>query len=54
MRRFKSPDQAQRFLGPFSAIGDHFRVGRFRSPAPARRLLLSERSRTWREVVLAA
>jgi putative transposase len=54
MRRFKSPDQAQRFLGPFSAIGDRFRVGRYRSPAPARRLLLAERSRTWREVVLAA
>jgi putative transposase len=28
MRRFKSPEQAQRFLGPFGAVGDHFRTGR--------------------------
>jgi putative transposase len=28
MRRFKSPEQAQRFLGPFGAMGDHFRTGR--------------------------
>jgi putative transposase len=52
MRRFKSPEQAQRFLGPFGAIGDHFRVGRYRNPAPTRRQLLAERSRTWREVVV--
>jgi putative transposase len=50
MRRFKSPEQAQRFLGPFGAVGDHFRTGRYRTPAIARRLL-DERRRTWREVV---
>jgi putative transposase len=51
MRRFKSAEQAQRFLEPFSAVGDHFRTGRYRAPASARRQLLAERSRTWREVV---
>jgi len=51
MRRFKSPEQAQRFLAPFGAVGDHFRVGRYRTPAIARRQLLAERRRTWREVV---
>ena len=51
MRRFKSPEQAQRFLGPFGAVADHFRTGRYRTPAVARRQLLAERRRTWREVV---
>jgi putative transposase len=51
MRRFKSPEQAQRFLGPFGVVGDHFRVGRYRTPAIARRQLLAERRCTWREVV---
>jgi putative transposase len=51
MRRFKSPEQAQSFLGPFGAVGDHFRTGRYRTPASARRRLLAERRRTWREVV---
>ena len=51
MRRFKSPEQAQRFLGPFGAVGDHFRTGRYRAAAIARRQLLAERQRMWREVV---
>jgi putative transposase len=51
MRRFKSPEQAQRFLGAFGAMGDHFRTGRYRTPAIARRQLLKERRRMWREVV---
>src|ERR671929_86441 len=51
MRRFKSPEQAQRFLLPFGAVGDHFRTGRYRTPAAARRQLLADRRRTWREVV---
>ena len=54
MRRFKSAEHAQRFLGPFGAIGDHFRTGRYRNPASARRQMLADRSRTWREVVMAA
>jgi putative transposase len=51
MRRFKSPEQAQRFLGPFGAVGDHFRTGRYRTPAADRRRLLADRHRTWREVI---
>src|SRR5438445_3144739 len=51
MRRFKSAEQAQRFLEPFGAVSDHFRTGRYRTPAIARRQLLAEQRRTWREVV---
>ena len=51
MRRFKSADHAQRFLGPFGAVGDHFRVGRYTTAAAARRQLLVDRHSTWREVV---
>jgi putative transposase len=51
MRRFKSPEHAQQFLGPFGMVGDHFRVGRYRTPADVRRQLLVERHGTWREVV---
>jgi putative transposase len=51
MRRFKSPEQAQRSLAPFGLVGDHFRTGRYRTPALARRQLLAEQRRTWREVV---
>ena len=51
MRRFKSAEQAQRFLGPFGAVGDHFRVGRYGTAAATRRQLLVERHATWREVV---
>jgi putative transposase len=51
MRRFKSAEHAQRFLGPFGTIGDHFRVGRYRTVAATRRHLLVERHSTWREVV---
>jgi len=48
MRRFKSADQAQRFLGPFGAIGDQFRTSRYRAAANTQRQLLAERRRTWR------
>ena len=51
MRRFKSPEHAQRFLEPFGAIGDHFRVGRYRTAAARRRQLLAQRHSSWREVV---
>jgi putative transposase len=50
MRRFKSAEHAQRFLGPFGTVGDHFPVGRYCASATARRQLLMERHRTWREV----
>jgi hypothetical protein len=32
-------------------MADHFRTGRYRTLAIARRQLLKERRRTWREVV---
>ncbi len=51
MRRFKSPEQAQQFLGPFGAVGDHFRTGRYRTPASDRRQLWADRQRIWCEVV---
>ena len=51
MRRFESPEHAQRFLGPFGMVGDHFRVGRYSTAAATRRQLLVERRSTWREVV---
>jgi hypothetical protein len=51
MRRFKSPEQAQRFLGPFGAVGDYFRVGRYRNPAATRRQRLAEQRGAWRDVV---
>jgi putative transposase len=50
-RRFKSAEQAQRFLGPFGAVGNHFGVGRYRNPAAARRQLPAEQRRTWRDMV---
>ena len=51
MRRFKSAEHAQRFLGPFGAVGDHFRVGRNVTAAATRRQLLGERHSTGKEVV---
>jgi putative transposase len=51
MRRFKSPEHAQSFLGPFGAVGDHFRVGRYTTAAATRRQLLTERHSTWQVVV---
>ena len=51
MRRFESPEHAQRFLGPFGMVGDHFRVGRYSTAAATRRQLLVERRSTLREVV---
>ena len=51
MRRFKSPEHAQRFLAPFGAVGDHFHTGRYCTPAATRRRILADRWRTWREVI---
>ncbi len=51
MRRFKSTEQAQRFLEPFGAVGDHFRVGRYRAAAAVPRQLSVEGHSTWRLVV---
>ncbi len=50
MRRFKSPEQAQRFLAPYGVICGYFRVGRHRLQAEHYRQEMGYRFRTWREV----
>jgi hypothetical protein len=47
---FKSPEQAQRFLEPFSSVCNHFRPRRHRLAATAYRQLMDEQRATWREV----
>jgi len=50
MQRFKSAEQAQRFLEPFSSVCNHFRPRRHRLTATAYRRLMDEQRQTWREV----
>jgi putative transposase len=50
MQRFKSPEQAQRFLEPFSTVCNHFRPRRHRLTASAYRQRMEEQRQTWREV----
>ena len=50
MRRFKSPEQAQRFLAPFGLICGHFRLRRHLLTAERYRQEMAYRFRTWREV----
>jgi putative transposase len=50
MQRFKSAEQAQRFLEPFSSVFNHFRPRRHRLTAIAYRRLMDEQRQTWREV----
>jgi putative transposase len=50
MRRFKSPEQAQRFLAPFGPIYEHFAPKRHRLGAAAFRQELAGRQMIWREV----
>src|SRR5712692_1072080 len=50
MQRFKSSEQAQRFLEPFSTVCNHFRPRRHRFTATAYRRLMEEQRQTWREV----
>jgi putative transposase len=49
LQRFKSPDHAQRFLEPFSALCNHFRPPRHLLPAEPYRQIRTERFRQWRE-----
>ena len=49
LQRFKSPEHAQRFLEPFSAVGNHFRPRRHLLPAEQYRQIRTERFRQWRE-----
>ncbi len=50
MRRFKSPEQAQRFLEPFGPIREHFCLGRHRLSAHEHCEKLSCRFAVWHEV----
>jgi transposase-like protein len=50
MQRFKSPEQAPRFLEPFSTVCNHFRLRRHRPTADAYRQLMGEQRQIWREV----
>ena len=54
LQRFKSPEHAQRFLEPFSAVANHFRPRRHLLPAEHYRELRAERFQLWREVVRLA
>jgi putative transposase len=51
LQRFKSPEHAQRFLEPFSAVGNHVRPRRHLPPAEQYRQIRTERFQQWREVV---
>lgn len=50
MRRFKSPEQAQRFLAPFGPIRAHFCPGRHRLSASHYREILACRFVVWHDV----
>jgi putative transposase len=50
MRRFKSPDQAQRFLERFGPIREHFCPGRHRLSGRDHRAILTTRFATWHDV----
>ncbi len=50
LQRFTSPDHAQRFLEPFSAVCNHFRPRRHLLPAQQYRQIRTERFQQWRVV----
>jgi len=52
LQRFKSAEHAQRFLGPFSAVRNHFRPRRHRLTASTYRQIRRERHIVWQDVTL--
>ena len=52
LQRFKSVEHAQRFLGPFSAVCNHFRPRRHRFTASAYRQTRTDRHAVWQDVIL--
>jgi putative transposase len=50
MRRFKSVVQAQRFLGPFGLIREHFCPGRHRLSGRQYQAILDTRFVSWRNL----
>jgi putative transposase len=53
LQRFKSAEHAQRFLGPFSAVFNHFRPRRHRLTASAYRQLRTHAHIAWQDVTQA-
>jgi putative transposase len=54
MQRFKSPEQAQRFLETFSAVCNHFRPRRHRLSAERYRQNMRKRFQQWRVIARLA
>jgi putative transposase len=54
VQRFKSPEQAQRFLETFSAVSNHLRPRRHRLSAERYRQIMSERFQQWQEIARLA
>ena len=54
LQRFKSPEHAQQFLEPFTAIGNHCRPRRHLLAAAHYRQLRTDRFAQWREVARLA
>jgi len=54
MQRFKSPEQAQRFLETFSAVCNQFRPRRHRLSAERYRQTMRRRFQQWREIARLA
>ena len=52
LQRFKSVEHVQRFLGPFSAVCNHFRPRRYRLTASAYRQTRTNRHAVWQDVTL--
>ena len=53
LQRFKSAEHAQRFLGPFSAVSNHFRPRRHRLTASAYRQVRTRAHTAWQDVTQA-
>ena len=53
LQRFKSAEHAQRFLGPFSAVSNHFRPRRHRLTASAYRQIRAHAHIAWQDVTRA-
>ena len=53
MQKFKSPEQAQRFLSPFGPIYEHFKPKRHLMKAADYRNLMSNRFQEWQDVTAA-
>jgi putative transposase len=54
LQRFKSPEHAQQFLEPFSAVCNHFRPRRHLLSAQQYRQIRADRFQQWRETVRLA